>query len=102
MNNRVLGSKPLVSYLNNLFAHQNPSYGEQGCSIILDSLQHMFPLPTMLSQHISPLQPREFMTHVLLKEAAKLLICEDLSVTGEEGATILQDSWKYGVLMYPN
>ncbi|KAI8985534.1 RTC4-like domain-containing protein [Trametes punicea] len=87
------------------FLHFNKTqpgyYGELGYVIIHQTLCDLFP-PTSFD-HLAalPLNPSDFIAHVLVPEAALNLIMEDLSLSLDDSLKTLRDSVEYGVAMFP-
>jgi hypothetical protein len=80
----------------------NLSYGERGLLHIYRALDDLFPL--LDQEHtFSPLDHKAFMTHVLVPEAACLLIQDDLQISSHaEALALLLRSQKYGQAMFPD
>lgn len=50
----------------------------------------------------APLEPTDFVLRVLVPEAARLLIMEDMDISAESALLVLQDSRKYGMAKFPD
>ena len=76
------------------------SYGELGYVIIHQTLCDMFPPAGFHPDATLPLTPADFISLVLVPEAAVRLIMEDLSLLREEAIETLRESVEYGVAMF--
>ncbi|KAI1793474.1 RTC4-like domain-containing protein [Ganoderma leucocontextum] len=87
------------------FQHFNKTqpgyYGELGYVIIHQTLCDMFPPADFHPDATLPLTPPDFITLVLVPEAALRLITEDLSLPRDEAIETLRESVEYGVAMFP-
>ncbi|KAH6871950.1 hypothetical protein BKA70DRAFT_1353538 [Coprinopsis sp. MPI-PUGE-AT-0042] len=85
---------------SNVFHRQGCGYyGEQGFEIITQTLSGMFSQEDM--EALSPLTPALAIQEVLVPEAAVLLISEDLGLDFEAARLVLEESWSYGINMFP-
>lgn len=76
------------------------SYGEQGMVVIHRALQNMF--PNIPPSTCAPLEPSDFILRVLVPEAARILIAQDMGVGHKEAFEILLASRKYGLSKFPD
>jgi hypothetical protein len=76
------------------------SYGEQGMIIIHQTLMDMFPSIDPFA--CAPMVPNDFILQVLVPEAGRVLIREDMGVNKAEALTILMKSRKYGLMQFPD
>ncbi|RDX48131.1 hypothetical protein OH76DRAFT_1383903 [Lentinus brumalis] len=87
------------------FLHFNKTqpgyYGELGYVIIHQTLCDLFPPTGFHPDATLPLTPADFITLVLVPEAAVHLIMEDLSLPRGEAIETLRESVEYGVAMFP-
>ena len=77
------------------------SYGELGYVIIHQTLCDLFPPAGFHPDATLPLTPSDFITLVLLPEAAVRLIIEDLILPRATAIETLRESVEYGVAMFP-
>ena len=77
------------------------SYGELGYVIIHQTLCDMFPPADFHPDATLPLTPPDFITLVLVPEAALRLIADDLSLPRDKALETLRESVEYGVAMFP-
>ena len=85
----------------------NCSYGEKGASAITGALQKMFAGTAELKQALTtapihPLKSSEFIRRVLVPEAAVLLIQEDRDISRAQAIQTLEDSRRYGMVVFPD
>ncbi|KAI0695339.1 RTC4-like domain-containing protein [Cerioporus squamosus] len=87
------------------FQHFNKTqpgyYGELGYVIIHQTLCDLFPPAEFHPDATLPLTPADFITLVLVPEAAVHLIMEDLSLPRDKAIQTLRESVEYGVAMFP-
>ncbi|EJF64057.1 hypothetical protein DICSQDRAFT_81010, partial [Dichomitus squalens LYAD-421 SS1] len=87
------------------FLHFNKTqpgyYGELGYVIIHQTLCDLFPPADFHPDATLPLTPSDFISLVLVPEAAMRLIMEDLSLPRDQAIETLRESVEYGVAMFP-
>ncbi|KAI0676101.1 RTC4-like domain-containing protein, partial [Trametes maxima] len=87
------------------FLHFNKTqpgyYGELGYMIVHQTLCNLFPPTTFDAAAALPLTPADFISHVLVPEAALNLIMEDLNLSRGDALRTLRESVEYGVAMFP-
>ncbi|EKM49051.1 uncharacterized protein PHACADRAFT_214526 [Phanerochaete carnosa HHB-10118-sp] len=85
------------------FAKTQPGYyGELGSVIMSQTIYDLFPPVDFPPNSTLPLTPIEFIQHILVPEAALLLLMEDMHQSRTEALKTLRDSAQYGVAMFPD
>lgn len=78
------------------------SYGELGYTIIHQTLYDLFPPDQFFPNSTLPLDPIEFIQHVLIPETAVHLISHDLMQSRSQAIATMRQSVEYGVAMFPD
>ncbi|KAF5347231.1 hypothetical protein D9757_014575 [Collybiopsis confluens] len=81
-------------------------YGEVGLVLIHRAIEQLFPMQELEPAMLHPLGRSEFISRILVPEAALCLILEDFGLSGglgeETALEILRASISYGVAMFPD